>query len=40
MRSYRSVSAAVFAVVFCALLGGFYGRSALVAQDQLIGTGW
>jgi carboxyl-terminal processing protease len=35
MRSYRSVSAAVFTVVFCALLGGFYGRSALVAQDQL-----
>src|SRR5688572_7535648 len=35
MRSYRSVSAAVFAVVFCALLGGFYGRSALVAQDQI-----
>jgi carboxyl-terminal processing protease len=35
MRSYRSVSAAVFAVAFCALLGGFYGRSALVAQDQI-----
>ena len=35
MRSYRSVSAAVFAVVICALLGGFYGRSALVAQDQI-----
>ena len=35
MRSYRSLSAAVFAVVFCALLGGFYGRSALVAQDQI-----
>src|SRR4030095_871209 len=30
-----SVSAAVFTVVFCALLGGFYGRSALGAQDQL-----
>jgi carboxyl-terminal processing protease len=26
---------AAFAVVFCALLGGFYGRSALVAQDQI-----
>ena len=25
----------MFAVVFCALLGGFYGRSALVAQDQI-----
>src|SRR5918992_4311287 len=35
MRNYRSVSAAVFAVVFCALAGGFYGRSALVAQDQV-----
>ena len=35
MRSYRSVSGAVFAVVLCALLGGFYGRSALVAQDQI-----
>ena len=35
MRSYRSLSAAVFAVAFCALLGGFFGRSALVAQDQI-----
>ena len=35
MRSYRYLSAAAFAVVFCALLGGFYGRSALVAQDQI-----
>ncbi len=35
MRSYRSVSAAVCAVVICALLGGFYGQSALVAQDQI-----
>ena len=35
MRSYRSLSAAVFAIVFCALLGGFYGRNALVAQDQI-----
>jgi carboxyl-terminal processing protease len=35
MRSYRSASVAVFTVVFCALLGGFYGRSALVAQDQI-----
>src|ERR671913_2198832 len=35
MRSYRSFSAAVFAVVFGALLGGFYGRNALVAQDQI-----
>ena len=29
------MSAAVFAVAFCALLGDFYGRSALVAQDQI-----
>jgi carboxyl-terminal processing protease len=35
MRRYRSFSAAVFAIVLCALLGGFYGRSALVAQDQI-----
>ena len=35
MRSYRSLSAAVFVVAFCALVGGFYGRSALVAQDQI-----
>ena len=35
MRRYRSLSAAAFAVVFCALLGGLYGRSALVAQDQI-----
>src|SRR5205085_6802782 len=35
MRKYRSLSAAVFAVAFCALLGGFYGRGALVAQDQI-----
>lgn len=35
MRSYRSLSAAAFAIVFCALLGGFFGRSALVAQDQI-----
>ena len=34
MRGYRSLSAAVFAVVFCALLGGFYGRGTL-AQDQI-----
>ncbi len=35
MRSYRSVSAAVSAVVVCALVGGFWGRSALSAQDQV-----
>jgi carboxyl-terminal processing protease len=31
---YRSLSAAVFAIVLCALVGGFYGRSALATQDQ------
>ncbi len=35
MRSYRSFSAAVFAIVFCALVGGFSGRSALATQDQV-----
>ncbi|MEQ1575303.1 MAG: S41 family peptidase, partial [Vicinamibacterales bacterium] len=35
MRSYRSLSAAVSVVVFCALVGGFYGRAALSAQDQI-----
>jgi carboxyl-terminal processing protease len=34
MRKYRSLSAAVFVVVLCALAGGFSGRRAL-AQDQL-----
>ena len=35
MRTYRSFSAAAFAVVFCALAGGLFGRSALSAQDQV-----
>jgi carboxyl-terminal processing protease len=35
MRSYRSFSAAVFAIVLCALVGGFFGRSALARQDQV-----
>ena len=35
MRTYRSLSAAAVAVVLCALLGGFFGRGALVAQDQI-----
>ena len=35
MRRYRSLSAAVFAVVFCALVGGLYGRSALALDDQV-----
>lgn len=35
MRRYRFLSASVFAVAVCALLGGFLGRSELVAQDQV-----
>ena len=35
MRKYRSLSAAVFIIAVCALVGGLFGRSALVAQDQL-----
>jgi carboxyl-terminal processing protease len=35
MRKYRSISAAVFAVLFCALAGGMFGRSALSAQDRV-----
>ncbi len=35
MSRYRSLSAAVFAVVFCAVAGGLFGRSALSAQDQV-----
>ena len=35
MRRYRSASIAVFAVAFCALVGGFYGRSALAVEDQV-----
>ena len=35
MRPYRSLSAAVFVVLLCALVGGLFGRGALVAQSQL-----
>src|SRR4051812_21487880 len=35
MRRYRSLSAAVFVIVLCALVGGFYGHGALVAQDRI-----
>ena len=35
MRRYRPVSIAVFAIAFCALVGGFYGRSALAVEDQV-----
>jgi carboxyl-terminal processing protease len=37
MRSFRSPSAAVFAIAFCALVGGFFGRNALATQDQVPG---
>jgi carboxyl-terminal processing protease len=35
MRTYRSASAAVFVIVVCALVGGFFGRNALEAQDRV-----
>ncbi|HLG57226.1 MAG TPA: S41 family peptidase [Vicinamibacterales bacterium] len=35
MRNYRSLSAAVFAIAVCALVGGLFGRDALVAQNQV-----
>lgn len=35
MRSYRSLSAAVFAIVLSALVGGFFGKSALATQDRV-----
>src|SRR5262245_63239351 len=35
MRSYRSISAGVFVIAVCALVGGLFGRAALVAQDQV-----
>jgi carboxyl-terminal processing protease len=35
MRKYQSASAAAFVVVICALVGGFFGRDALSAQDQV-----
>jgi carboxyl-terminal processing protease len=35
MHKYQSASAAAFVVVICALVGGFFGRDALSAQDQV-----
>lgn len=35
MRSYRSLSAAASAIVFCALVGGFSGRNALATEDRV-----
>ena len=35
MRSVRSLSAAGSIIAVCALVGGLFGRAALVAQDQV-----
>ena len=35
MRSYRWLSAAAFVVVLGSLVGGFFGRNPLAAQDQV-----
>ena len=35
MRTFRSASAALSVIAVCALVGGFYGRDALSAQDQI-----
>src|SRR4026209_854647 len=35
MRSYRFLTFAGLVIIFCAVAGGFWGRSALVAQDQI-----
>jgi carboxyl-terminal processing protease len=35
MRSYRPLSAAGLMIAVCALVGGLYGRAALVAQDKI-----
>jgi carboxyl-terminal processing protease len=37
MRRYRSFSAASVVIVVCAIVGGLFGRSAVVAQDQVPG---
>jgi carboxyl-terminal processing protease len=35
MRRFRSLAAAVVVVAVCAVVGGFFGRGALVAQDRV-----
>jgi carboxyl-terminal processing protease len=35
MRRYRAVSAAVFAIAVCALVGGLFGRGAFATEDPL-----
>jgi len=38
MRSHRSITAAVFAIILSALAGGAFGRSALATEDRLSHT--
>ena len=38
MRSHRSLTAAVFAIILSALAGGVFGRSALATEDRLSHT--
>src|SRR6187549_3840674 len=35
MRRFRSLAAAVIVIAVCALIGGFFGHGALVAQDRV-----
>ena len=35
MRRYRSLSAVVFAIAVSALVGGFFGKSALAVDDRV-----
>ena len=35
MRRYRPLPAVVFAVALSALVGGFFGKSALATEDKL-----
>jgi len=35
MRRYRPLPAVVFAIVVSALVGGFFGRSALATDDKI-----
>ena len=35
MRRFRSLAAAVVVVAVCAVIGGFFGRGALAAQDRV-----
>src|SRR5215203_5008563 len=35
MRRFRSLAAAIVVIAVCAVVGGFFGRGALVAQDRV-----